>query len=121
MLQSTCDGILADIEASLGFAGKVYRMLSNLRDPGAGMKAVASALKMNARTLRRRLADEGTGFSTIARNVKYGVATQHLQKSSISIEQIAAIAGFSDPANFRCAFIRWTSMSPAEFRRLQHR
>jgi len=121
MLQSTCDGMLADIEASLGFAGKVYRTLSHLRAPGAGMKAVASALKMNVRTLRRRLSDEGTCFSTIAHNVKYGVATQHLKDSGISIEQIAAIAGFSDLANFRRAFIRWTSMSPAEFRRLQHR
>ncbi|HUL65793.1 MAG TPA: AraC family transcriptional regulator [Burkholderiaceae bacterium] len=121
MLRSTCDGMLADIEASLGFAGKVYRTLCHLRDPGAGMKVVASALQMNARTLRRRLSDEGTCFSTIAHNVKYGVATQHLKESGISIEQVAAIAGFSDPANFRRAFIRWTSMSPAQFRRLQHR
>lgn len=121
MLQSTCDGLLADIEASFGFAGKVYRTLRCLRDPGAGMKTVASALKMNDRTLRRRLADEGTSFSAISHNVKYGVATRHLKESGISIEQVAAIAGFSDPANFRRAFIRWTSMSPAEFRRLQHR
>jgi AraC-like DNA-binding protein len=121
MLQSTCDAMLADLEASLGFAGKVYRTLSNLRDPGAGMKSVAAALKMNDRTLRRRLADEGTCFSTIAHNLKYGVATQHLKNSGISVEQVAAMAGFSDPANFRRAFIRWTSMSPAEFRRLQHR
>jgi AraC-like DNA-binding protein len=121
MLQSTCDSLLADIEASLGFAGKVYRTLRGMRDPGAGMKTVASALKMNDRTLRRRLADEGTCFSTIAHNVKYGVATKHLKDSGISIEQVAAIAGFSDPANFRRAFIRWTSMSPAQFRRLQHR
>jgi len=121
MLRSTCDGMLADIEASHGFAGKVYRTLCHLRDPGAGMKAVASALKMNARTLRRRLSDEGTCFSAIAHSVKYGVATQHLKERDISIEQIAAIAGFSDPANFRRAFIRWTRMSPAQFRRLQHR
>ncbi len=121
MLQATCDGMLAELEASLGFAGKVYRTLSNLRNPGAGMKAVAAALKMNDRTLRRRLADEGTCFSTIADNLKYGVATQHLKNSGISVEQVAAMTGFSDPANFRRAFIRWTSMSPAEFRRLQHR
>ncbi|MEO8153830.1 MAG: AraC family transcriptional regulator [Rhizobacter sp.] len=121
MLQSTCDGLIAHIEASLGFAGKVHRTLRHLSDPGAGMKAVATALKMTDRTLRRRLADEGTSFSTIAYQVKYCVATQHLKDSQASIEQIAAIAGFSDPANFRRAFIRWTSMTPAQFRRQQHR
>jgi AraC-like DNA-binding protein len=119
-LQATCDGLLADAEASLGFAGKVYRTLHDMRNPGAGMRAVASALKMTDRTLRRRLADEGTTFSTISHRVKYRVATQHLRSSRASIEQIAAIAGFSDSANFRRAFVRWTSMSPAQFRRLRH-
>lgn len=120
-LQSTCDALLHDVEASQGFAGKVYRTLRHMRDPGAGMKTVASVLKMTDRTLRRRLADEGTCYSTIANEFKYGVATRHLKDSGISIEQIAGIAGFSDPANFRRAFIRWTSMSPAAFRRLPHR
>jgi AraC-like DNA-binding protein len=118
-LRSTCDGLLAEIESSLGFAGKVYRTLRQLNDPGAGMTAVAAALKMTARTLRRRLADEGTCFSDIAHRVKYNVAAQHLRNSDASIEQIASIAGFSDPANFRRAFLRWTRMSPAEFRRQQ--
>jgi AraC-like DNA-binding protein len=117
MLQSTCDGLLADIEASLGVAGEVYRVLCRMCDPGAGMPAVASALKMTDRTLRRRLADEGTSFSAISHHVRYCVATRHLKERDASIEQVAAIAGFSDPANFRRAFIRWTQMTPAQFRR----
>jgi len=118
-LRSICDGMIADMVASLGFAGKVYRMLRNMPDPGVGMKAVASSLKMTDRTLRRRLADEGTSFSTISRHVKYSVATRHLKGSEVSIEQVAELAGFSDPANFRRAFIRWSSMTPAQFRRSQ--
>lgn len=117
MLQSTCDGLMADIETSLGFAGKVDAALRQMRDPGASMKAVAAALNMTDRTLRRRLADEGTSFTAISHRLKYCVATQHLKRSAASVEQIAAIAGFSDPANFRRAFIRWTHMSPAQFRR----
>ena len=83
------------------------------------MKAVASTLKMTDRTLRRRLAGEGTSFSTIADQVRYSVATQHLQRPETSVEQIAAITGFSDSANFRRAFLRWTGMTPTQFRRLQ--
>ena len=120
-LRSICDGMMADIVASLGITGKVYRMLRHMPDAGASMKAVASSLKMTDRTLRRRLADEGTSFSTISRQVKYSVATRHLKASDISIEQVAAFTGFSDPANFRRAFVRWTSMTPAQFRRLQLR
>jgi AraC-like DNA-binding protein len=76
---------------------------------------------MTDRTLRRRLADEGTSFSTLCRHVKFRLATQRLQESDDTIEQIASIAGFSDPANFRRAFIRWTRMTPTQFRRSQQR
>jgi AraC-like DNA-binding protein len=120
-LQATCERLVVDAEASLGFAGKVCRALRGMRNPGAGMRAVAAALKMTDRTLRRRLADEGTTFSTLSRQMKYGVAAQHLRGSQVSIEQVSALAGFSDPANFRRAFFRWTRMSPAQFRRQQRR
>ncbi|MFC5608358.1 AraC family transcriptional regulator [Variovorax soli] len=118
-LQTACDGLLAEIEESAGFAGKVYQALRLLPDPGAGMKMVASSFKMTERTLRRRLALEGTSFSTIADQVRHSMATQHLQRPGASVEQIALITGFSDSANFRRAFLRWTGMSPAQFRRQQ--
>jgi AraC-like DNA-binding protein len=118
-VRSVCDGLLDEFESALGFAGKVYRALHEQHDPGAGMKAVAAALQMTDRTLRRRLVDEGTSFSAIVHRVRYGVAARHLRHTDASIEQVAAIAGFSDPANFRRAFLRWTRMTPAQFRR-QH-
>ena len=118
-LQSTCDRELAEIETSLGVTGQVYRALRQLPDPGVGMKAVASRLKMTDRTLRRRLADEGTSYSRISHHVRYAVASRELRHSAASIEQIAALTGFSDPANFRRAFIRWASVSPAVYRRQQ--
>lgn len=117
-LQSACDGQLADIEASLGVAGQVYRALRALPGPGAGMQAVASTLKMTDRTLRRHLACEGTSFSMIADQVRYSMAARHLQCPQVSVEQVAAMTGFSDPANFRRAFLRWTGMTPARFRRV---
>ena len=118
-LQSACDGQLAEMGASIDFAGMVHRALRLLPDPGAGMKAVAGALKMTDRTLRRRLAGEGTSFATIADQVRYSLATQHLRRPEASVEQIAAMTGFSDSANFRRAFLRWTGMTPTQFRRLQ--
>lgn len=118
-LQAACDRQLADIEAATGFAGKVYRALRLLPGPGAGMQAVASTLKMTDRTLRRHLACEGTSFSRIADQVRYSLATQQLQCSQASVEQVAAMTGFSDPANFRRAFVRWAGMTPARFRQMQ--
>ena len=118
-LQSACDRQLADIEASIGIAGKVYRALRVRPGPAAGMQAVASTLKMTDRTLRRHLACEGTSFSRIADQVRYSLATQQLQCPQASVEQVAAMTGFSDPANFRRAFMRWAGMTPARFRQIQ--
>ena len=101
-------------------AEQVHALLQGMDDPGAGMKKVAAALQMTDRTLRRRLAREGTCFSEISHSVRYGVAARHLRGSDSRIEDIAELSGFSDPANFRRAFIRWTRMSPAQFRRMQH-
>lgn len=118
-LQSACESLLAEMAPRPGFAGQVHLALCRLPDPGAGMKAVASALKMTDRTLRRRLAGEGTSFSDIADQVRCSMARQHLQRPGASIEQVAALTGFSDPANFRRAFLRWTGMTPAQFRQRQ--
>jgi AraC-like DNA-binding protein len=117
-LQAACNRLLADMEARRGTAGKVHRALSTLNDPGASMKLVASALGMTDRTLRRRLAAEGTSFSAIVHRLQYSVAIQHLRDRQLTVEQIAIMAGFSDSTSFRRAFMRWTSMSPAQFRRL---
>jgi AraC-like DNA-binding protein len=121
MLASACERELRKLEASKGVAGQVRELLHQLRDPGAGMKMVARALKITERTLRRRLAQEGTSFSEIANEVKYSVARQYLEGSRASVDEIAELAGFSDAANFRRAFIRWTHMSPAQFRSRQQR
>jgi len=118
-LQAACEQQLADIEASFGMAGKVYRALRVQPGPAAGMQAVASTLKMTDRTLRRHLACEGTSFSRIADQVRYSLAAQQLQSPQASVEQVAAMTGFSDPANFRRAFVRWAGMTPARFRQVQ--
>lgn len=117
LLQAGCDALLAQLGASLGHASRVADALRQMCDTGVSMKRVAAAMCMTDRTLRRRLAAEGTSFSAICREVQCRIATQQLRSAGVSIEEVAATSGFSDTANFRRAFIRWTSMSPAQFRR----
>jgi len=121
LLRPGCDTELAELAGHQGYGGCVARTLTRLRDPGASMKTVASLLKLSDRTLRRRLAEEGTSFSAVAVEVQRRIATQQLKCAETRIEDVAANSGYSDAANFRRAFIRWTSMSPAQFRRAQQR
>ena len=47
------------------------------------------------------------------------VAIKYLRDTELTIEEIADALGFSDAANFRHAFRRWTKGAPQEFRRMQ--
>jgi transcriptional regulator GlxA family with amidase domain len=46
---------------------------------------------------------------------------KYLQETTMTNEDIAFALGFSDAANFRHAFRRWTNKTPSELRRLKHR
>ncbi len=81
------------------------------------LDAVAEQLGINARTLRRRLQERGSSFQRILDSVREAVARDYLVNTELSIDQIAALVGFSEPTTFRSTFKRWTGQSAAEIRR----
>jgi len=44
------------------------------------------------------------------------LAAEYLKTTKMTTEDIAALVGFSDAANFRRAFKRWTGKTPSEYR-----
>ena len=83
--------------------------------------SVASRLETTPRTLRRRLRDQGLTFRQILDELRAEVGSRYLRDTDMSIEDIAHALGFSDAANFRHAFRRWTNNSPQQFRESQAR
>jgi len=78
---------------------------------------VASDLGMSARTLSRRLAEEGLTFSTILDELRSDLAKQYLRNTDLSISQIAWLLGYTEVSSFAHAFQRWTGGSPTKARR----
>lgn len=98
----------------------VLRVRNILRDslPAANSLAeVASALHLSPRTLHRRLEEEGSSFQCIKDAMRRDLAIDRLAKSRQAITQIAVELGFADSAAFYRAFVRWTGMAPAQYRR----
>jgi len=79
--------------------------------------AIANALKMSARTLQRRLEDEGRSYSSVLDEVRATVAKKLLANPSLALAEIAFRVGFSDLATFSRAFKRWTGAPPGTYRR----
>lgn len=98
----------------------VLRVRNVLRDalPTAkSLAEVACALHLSPRTLHRRLADEGSSFQAIKDALRRDLAIGKLAKSKRGLTQIAAELGFADVAAFYRAFVRWTGVAPAHYRK----
>jgi len=111
-----CDQLLDDFALRTGVSGKVRDMLVTTLDRPKRLDAVARELNMSARTLRRRLQEEGKTFQGVLDALRMVVAIKYLRDTVLTVEDIAAATGFSDSASFRHAFHRWTQSSPQEFR-----
>ena len=113
---SVCDQFLQELQQQTGTAGQVRRLVSaNLARPGS-LHSVARHLKMSPRTLRRKLHEEKTSLRKIVDEVRTYAALKHLRETTLTVEQVADRLGFSDEANFRRAFRRWTKGAPRDFR-----
>jgi AraC-like DNA-binding protein len=112
-----CDELLADLSLRTGVAGKIRASL--LQDIAAPRTFAATARQLGTttRTLRRQLQQQGTSFRKVVDELRTQVAVKYLRDTVMTNEDIATAMGFSDPANFRHAFRRWTGKTPGEFRR----
>lgn len=80
------------------------------------VEGVARALGLSARTLQRRLAEEGTSFQREVDAVREELARSYVLDHATSLDDVAASLGYADPSAFVRAFRRWTGMTPGQFR-----
>jgi AraC-like DNA-binding protein len=111
-----CEEALRSMTELRGTAGAVKALI--LTSPGSygDMSLVAQALRVQERTLRRRLKAEHTTFQDLLRVTRMDLAVEMLAETRLSNEDIASRLGFSDGTSFRHAFRRWTAAPPSEFR-----
>jgi AraC-like DNA-binding protein len=84
---------------------------------GCGVEQCAAEMRIPARTLQRRLANENQSFSDLLGRQRVEFAKQHLSRHGESLAQIALDLGYSDQTSFCRAFRRWTGQSPRAYRR----
>ena len=83
----------------------------------ASLEDVAQQLNVSPRSLRRRLAEEGSSFRDIVDAERKQLAIQLLQGTDMKIDELALQVGYADTASFTRAFRRWVGASPGEYRR----
>jgi AraC-like DNA-binding protein len=77
-----------------------------LRSDDAQVEAVAKQLGLAARSLQRRLKDEGTSFQAVREEVRRALARRY-RDAGLASAEIAFLLGFAEPAAFARASARW--------------
>jgi len=76
----------------------------------------ARMLNASERTLKRRLQEEGTTFREISNQARLDRANALIREGRLSLAQIAADLGFSEPTTFTQAYKKWTGVAPSRVR-----
>lgn len=79
------------------------------------MAAVAQALNLPERTLRHQLQQLNTSYKQIREQLIKHKALRLIEYKEYSIEVIAELLGYSEPAAFNHAFKRWFGQSPRQY------
>lgn len=91
-------------------------VLGGLQRGAPAIETVAAALGLSARTLARRLADEGCHYREVVDALRLALAESYLADRALSLAEIAFLLGYADQSAFTTAFKRWTGTTPRERR-----
>jgi AraC-like DNA-binding protein len=77
----------------------------------------AAKLGTSIRTLQANLDDYGLKFSDILEKQRIDLAKVYLEQGQVSLDDMAALLGYSEASSFGRAFKRWTGSTPQRFRK----
>lgn len=99
-----------------GISGSVREVLMHRLNGRIAQEEVAAALHMSLRTMRRRLAEEGTSYRQLCAEI-YGTLAAELLTTGLTVEDVAYRMGYSGAPSFSNAFKQWRGVSPGRFAR----
>jgi AraC-like DNA-binding protein len=120
-LRQQAEGALAGLRRAVGLSGDLVarvreEILRRLSGGDASMEAVASALAMAPRTLRRRLDERDVAFQRLVEEVRREEARALLADPGRSITEVALDLGFAETSAFTRAYRRWYGVPPSQGR-----
>lgn len=81
-----------------------------------GLQDVARELRMSARTLQRRLGEDGATFQQLTEEARRELARHYLLHSSLELNETAYLLGYGDANSFFRAFHKWEGTSPGQWK-----
>lgn len=119
-LQRVADGLLSELEEpdpEPALDAQVRgELLRRLERGDLDQESVAHALGMSPRSLQRGLKALGTTYSAQLDEVRRTRALGLLRKTEATVQEVAFLLGYAEPATFFRSFRRWTGLTPTAYR-----
>jgi AraC-like DNA-binding protein len=80
------------------------------------IRSIAKELGQSARTLQRRLAEQGETYQSVLEAARRELARHYLLHSSLELNETAYLLGYEDANSFFRAFQKWEGMPPGRWR-----
>lgn len=80
------------------------------------LEQIAEQLATSPRALTRKLANENTNFRQIMHQVRMELTALHLRSSSLSVDEVAELMGFSSASSLRRAVKNWSGKTAGALR-----
>jgi AraC-like DNA-binding protein len=113
--RQVCDGLMAGLVRRHDLEQRVKDIIIDAKGRPPTLVKVADILHVSPRTLRRRLEALNTSYNKILEEVRKDLAIHYVTNTSFTTEAIAELLGYSEAANFRHAFKRWTGTPPRRY------
>ena len=110
--EAACRDVVGRRRQRSGFAGQVRVLVTQRLPVGAPTVSVAGALGVSERTLRRRLAADGTSYQRLLDEVRASMAEELLGTGRLSVEEVGLRLGYAEASSFIAAHRRWTGETP---------
>jgi len=115
-LSAQAERALRDAPVPGALADQVRAQLEARLDEAPDIPSVAARLHMSARTLQRRLSEEGTTFARVLDASRERIACELLRDPAVGLSEVGFRLGYADLPAFLRAFKRWTGKTPSAWR-----
>ena len=81
------------------------------------LEDIASNFNISARTLQRKLKEEGFSFQQLADEARKSLAINYLKAGSYPVKEVSYMLGYNELSAFTRSFKRWTGITPALYQK----
>jgi AraC-like DNA-binding protein len=115
LLDRSAQSMLARRADEGAFVARVRSAIAErLPDGAPSIDDAARACGVSARTLQRRLGENGTTFRRVLDSVRSDVSSMHIDDRAMSLDQVASLVGFAQASGLARAIRRWTGKPPRD-------